>query len=466
RRQNINYVKLRGLVSRFMTLNPEADPEAIDWTAVYDDSLSYDELVEAFEKEYPMYRWRETAPADDKQIEDMLVNHILNQVEDLTEESLKSLVNALEERLEALRQAETPASPTEQQPEHTQMQHPQQQPLTMTETIQQPAPTPPKVTLRLLASYPFLSEAREVIKGVSFEGLPEAVYRRARGRIIEALERGELGVIPRLDESFVELLSFPVAKATIHTIDDDWLKRRWALAEAARVERLLLQENDDLFQFLLSRLLEVRREGEEFAIHFTSYLKLVEDLTRELSWKLVNQKLARGWVFLSKTRLIRLIRQKLYRLLYDSFSETPKLTKIPKELAEVISDITEELQKIKARQPRTPVKGLMPPCMKAIADRLADASHTENFVLAAYLSSVGYSVEEIVDVFRTRADFDPKIARYQVEHIAGLRGSRVKYRPPSCQRMKELGLCIENGRYCPSNIRNPLQYRPKQRQPT
>ncbi|MEM4151973.1 MAG: hypothetical protein QW663_04615, partial [Nitrososphaerota archaeon] len=28
--------------------------------------------------------------------------------------------------------------------------------------------------------------------------------------------------------------------------------------------------------------------------------------------------------------------------------------------------------------------------------------------------------------------------RYQVEHIAGLRGSRIKYGPPSCQTMKSL----------------------------
>ncbi|MEM0478641.1 MAG: hypothetical protein QXN77_09615 [Candidatus Caldarchaeum sp.] len=337
----------------------------------------------------------------------------------------------------------------------------------MTENIQQPAPQP-KVTLKLLASYPFLAEAREVVRGVSFEGLPRAVYKRARERLMEALERGELGVVPRLDEPFVELLSFPVAKAVVHTIDDDWLKRRWALAESARVERLLLKENADVSEWLLSRLLEVRREGEEYALRFTDYLKLAEGLTTDISWKLVNQKLHRGWVFITKTRLIRLIRQKLYQLLYNSFQQTPKLTKIPQQIAEMVADITEELQKIKARAGRvTPVKGAIPPCMKTISDRLADASHTENFVYAAYLVNTGYSIEEIVDVFRKRADFDERIARYQIEHIAGLRGSRVKYRPPSCSRMRELGLCIENGRLCPPNIHNPLQYRPRQqRQPT
>ncbi|MEM2034488.1 MAG: hypothetical protein QXS80_09830, partial [Candidatus Caldarchaeum sp.] len=56
--RGINFVKLKALIRRFLDNNPEADPESIDWTAVY-DSMEFDELLEAFEKEYPMYRWRE-----------------------------------------------------------------------------------------------------------------------------------------------------------------------------------------------------------------------------------------------------------------------------------------------------------------------------------------------------------------------------------------------------------------------
>ncbi|MEM4384267.1 MAG: hypothetical protein QXU44_09440, partial [Candidatus Caldarchaeum sp.] len=407
-RRDINYVKLRGLVSRFMQLNPEADPEAIDWTAVYDDSLSYDELIQAFEREYPMYRWREQAIADEKQVEDMVINHVLAQVEDLSEEALKSLYHALEERLEALRAEETPTRP-DTESASIQPQPPQQQSQSQTTATQQPVQ--PQITLRLLASYPFLAEAREVVRGVSFEGLPDKVFARARERVLEALQRGELGVVPRLDEPFVELLSFPVAKAVVHTIDDDWLKRRWALAESARVERLLRQENADVSEWLLSRLLDAKREGEEYAIRFTDYLKLVEGLTIDVSWKLVNQKLARGWVYLSKTRIIRLIRQRLYRLLYESFEQTPRLMKIPKQLAEIAAEVTEELQKIKSKQTRAPVnKGVLPPCMMAIHERLSDASHTENFILAAHLLNTGYTVDEVVNVFSQRADFDPKIA--------------------------------------------------------
>ena len=71
--------------------------------------------------------------------------------------------------------------------------------------------------------------------------------------------------------------------------------------------------------------------------------------------------------------------------------------------------------------------------------------YIENFAIASYMVNAGYGIDEVVDVFKDRSDFDEKIARYQVEHIAGLRGSRVKYKPPSCSRMKTYGLCIEDG---------------------
>ena len=69
------------------------------------------------------------------------------------------------------------------------------------------------------------------------------------------------------------------------------------------------------------------------------------------------------------------------------------------------------------------------PCMVALRNRVADAGHFGLFSLAAYMANRGYDVNSIVDVLRVRSDFDERIARYQVEHIAGLRGSRVKYKP-------------------------------------
>ena len=90
---------------------------------------------------------------------------------------------------------------------------------------------------------------------------------------------------------------------------------------------------------------------------------------------------------------------------------------------------------------------------------MADASHFGLFALAAYMAQKNYEVNSIVDVLRVRSDFDERVAKYQIEHIAGMSGSRVKYKPPSCQAMRVHGLCVDNGKHC-HGIKNPLQYHP------
>jgi hypothetical protein len=60
-----NYIMLEGLIRRFIELNPDADPESIDWSAIWDDTLSYEELIQAFKEQYPMYRWDDKRPFDE-----------------------------------------------------------------------------------------------------------------------------------------------------------------------------------------------------------------------------------------------------------------------------------------------------------------------------------------------------------------------------------------------------------------
>ncbi|MEM0382143.1 MAG: hypothetical protein QW580_05730 [Nitrososphaerota archaeon] len=52
---DVNYVKLKALVLRFLEYNPDADVEGIDWSAHYGDSLEFGEIVEAFREAYPTY---------------------------------------------------------------------------------------------------------------------------------------------------------------------------------------------------------------------------------------------------------------------------------------------------------------------------------------------------------------------------------------------------------------------------
>jgi len=448
-----NYVMLEGLIRRFAELNPDADPETIDWSAVWDDTLSYDELVQAFKEQYPMYRWDDKKPSEKAYNGDRVKDIASEIATKLDAEDFDKLIAELqrikEEMLEDVRKVE--AETLSQQPKV-------EQPQMITQAQPPETGVGIKPSLHLFAKYPFLSSATPLLRTYHITNLPQEVRARAQERVLEAIERGEKGVLPKLDNPWVELLSFPSSRALVLYVDDDWLRRRWALAEAARVERLLYSESDELLLYVINDLgLKTNKtEDGKWIMHFSQYLHLARRLAVESRWKLVNRLVDKGLVTLTRPEIIRLVRE----WLYDSFTQTKPLpTNWHPEEAKVIK---EALQRRAAKTVApAPSKGWAP-CMVALRNSVADASHFGLFALAAYMANKGYEVKEIVDVLRARSDFDEKIARYQVEHIAGQRGSHIKYRPPSCLTIKTHGLCIEDGKHCPYNIKNPLQYTNRQ----
>jgi DNA primase large subunit len=444
-----NYIMLEGLIRRFVELNPDADPESVDWSAVWDDTLSYDELIQAFKEQYPMYRWDDKRPSESyngdrvKDIASEIATRL--DAEDF-DKLIAELQRIKEEILEDVRRVEAETPPQQPKVEQPQVITQAQPPELTGVGI--------KVSLSLLAKYPFLSSATPLLRTYHVTNLPQEVRSRAQERVLEAIERGEKGVLPKLDNPWVELLSFPLSRALVLYVDDDWLRRRWALAEAARVERLLHGESDELLLHVINDLgLKTKKiEDGKWIMHFSQYLHLSKRLGTELRWKLVNRLMDKGLVTLTRPEVIRLVRE----WLYDSFVQAkPVPVNWDPEEAKAIKEV---LQKRAAKTVAPAPSKEWAPCMVALRNRVADASHFGLFALAAYMANKGYEVNEVVDVLRVRSDFDERIARYQVEHIAGQRGSRVKYRPPSCQSMKTHGLCIENGKHCSNNIKNPLHY--------
>jgi DNA primase large subunit len=328
----------------------------------------------------------------------------------------------------------------------------------------------PTITLGILSRYPILPETRQFVEPFAIEEL-EGYAEATKLRIMEALQRGEKGVLPR-EDPFEDLLTFGLARVLCIAIGEPWLLKRWALAEASRMERYLHVETKELKEMVLKTVLNVeevddKRLSDEFSykVQLAQYLKLIRELSGP-EWRLVNRMVHRGYVHLTEAEAVRLFRQHVYQRL--SLTENvPKITikQLPPKLQEAAEDVMKELVKLRSsydyETTTAPVPGDWPPCMEAIRTRVAEASHKELFSFTAFLVNRGYAVEQILSMLAERPDFNEKIARYQVEHIAGLRGSRTKYRPPSCQTMKSLGLCVEDGKYCPRWIQNPLQYQKK-----
>ncbi len=84
-------------------------------------------------------------------------------------------------------------------------------------------------------------------------------------------------------------------------------------------------------------------------------------------------------------------------------------------------------------------------------------SHIGRFTLTSFLTNIGMTTEEVVNLYRSLSDFKERLTRYQVEHIAGARGSRTKYIPPRCDTLRTHGVCTGMNEIC-RKIRHPLAY--------
>lgn len=337
------------------------------------------------------------------------------------------------------------------------------------------------LSIEMMAKYPFTSAAKNYISSLrlSIEALGdpsyEVVRERAKERILEAIERAgrsyeikdaRILMHPDLD---VELLSFPLSLFVISCLEDDFARRRFALAEAIRAEVLLKEERLEIIETLAKEEFRINFKpaskilGREysFTVHFSDYLREASRLNAK-EWKLVNRYVERGYVYMTQRELARFLRNAVERYVLDRLKEVGKV-RPPDYMLPLVNELKERLLSRKYRMEGS-IAGASPeswpPCMKVIHSSLLKGegtSHFANFALASFLINIGMDVDGIVAIYANRSDFDERLARYQVEHIAGMRGSRTKYTTPSCSTMQTNGLCIENGRLC-GGVKNPLSY--------
>jgi DNA primase large subunit len=67
------------------------------------------------------------------------------------------------------------------------------------------------------------------------------------------------------------------------------------------------------------------------------------------------------------------------------------------------------------------------------------------------------SPENVTELFKNFSDYSERMTRYQVEHIAGDRGSRTRYTSPRCDTLQTHSVCVNPDELC-GRIRHPLVY--------
>lgn len=319
---------------------------------------------------------------------------------------------------------------------------------------------------REASMYPYLGEAIELIdnSGLSIEDLQEydEVLQRAVDRIREALLSGI--VSHKLENPFVELMSFPVAVIFIRMIGDSYLARRFALAESERAYLTLHNRNADyLVDFSIKHFgFEAHREEMEMdgrkswiKVHFVNYLTSSQNFN-EPKWKLVNRYMVKGYVYLTKQEFSRLIKEKIGKVVNKIVSGKVVVI-LPTKIKGHYNGLIEFYSKIK---PESTVftevnEKKYPPCIKQILEKLrksVNLSHNERFALGTFLIKIGVSTDDLKEMFTISPDYDEIKTNYQVDNLAS------KYNVPECATMKTNGVCFAgDDKYC-AKTSHPLGY--------
>jgi DNA primase large subunit len=324
------------------------------------------------------------------------------------------------------------------------------------------------------AKYPFLKTATEYMKIPNLEiqdlaesGL-EAILKRAEERLEEAILYTVVSRSLQYNED-IEIMSFPVAIMLAVATKDSFIKKRYALAEANQAyENLKGESTEKILEFAQNfgwklALNTATNIPHKFSLHFTDYLRNTTHL-REKEWKLVNRILSNGNVYLGKDDVARLLKEEVRRYI-EKRLEVKDLPNFPPKIMEMAERIKKlSVEKIGKSEmegfPKIVVQAAFPPCIKALYDAFSSGrhlSHVGRFTLTAFLINIGMPPDTVIELFKSFSDYSERMTRYQVEHIAGERGSRTQYIPPKCDTLQTHGVCINPDELC-RNVKHPLNY--------
>ena len=321
------------------------------------------------------------------------------------------------------------------------------------------------ITKRDIVKYPFLPQAADYIKQLDLtinelvEDLRE-ILEHAGKRVISSFGSPQEDHDTSKVNDDIVIASFPVAVMIVAAIKDKYLSKRYALYEAKRMYEYLRQEK-------LEKLLEVAEHfnwdaqavpqtkslGYQVALHFTNYLQNAANI-QQAEWKLVNRQVEKGRVYLTEKEACRLLQEEARKHIEEKLAE--KVTSLPPAIKTTVDQLKNMFISQRGTMdheelPTTVDIEAFPPCIDALYKSAFSGhhlSHIGRFTLTTFLVNIGMPTEKILDLFRTFSDFNERLARYQVEHIAGERGSRTKYKPPKCSTLRTHGVCINPEEAC------------------
>ncbi|MCE8425046.1 MAG: DNA primase regulatory subunit PriL [Candidatus Methanoperedens sp.] len=317
------------------------------------------------------------------------------------------------------------------------------------------------------ADFPFISSAQKYVETLDFkldelfsDRAFEQIRKRGKDRVLSAIGDGIIHYeYPDRVSAEKELLSYPVARILVSCIKDSYLIKRYALSEAKSSYDLIKKLPDGgLMDFASEFSISSRIDERSYVMHCTDYLR---HAIREQGWKLINRKMNRGWVYLSKVEFARIIEEAV-RERIESGLPLDVPPHICASLEDYLIEIRNNLIARKSEFSIEEFKEIMPDCFPpCIVHALSGAQaglnlpHSLRFALTSFLLNIGMNIDGIIEMFKVSPDFDEERTRYQVMHIHGAAGTA--YTSPSCATMTTYGNCFGKEPLC-DRISHPLSY--------
>jgi DNA primase large subunit len=316
------------------------------------------------------------------------------------------------------------------------------------------------------AKYPFLKQASKQIEELQFTigslVSEKPIFDRAQERVKKAVLDLNTGEIVK--DKATEISSFAASLILVIATKNSWIKKRYALAVAKTAHAQMLKPKEKIESIAKDFDWDIAEGNpyKDFCIGFSIYLKNAAHMHGS-EWKLVNQIMDKGIVYLNRDKVIRLLQEEIKRRV-EKRLDVSEIKNLPEEITAIAEGLMKLAQEIMGQEieemPKVVIQAAFPPCINALYADAAQShhlSHIGRFTLTSFLVNIGMTPEGLNDMYKTFSDYNERLTRYQIEHIAGERGSGTKYTCPQCSVLQTHGVCKNRDVLCRS-IYHPLRY--------
>ncbi|MHA1791524.1 MAG: hypothetical protein ACTSVI_02700 [Promethearchaeota archaeon] len=327
-----------------------------------------------------------------------------------------------------------------------------------------------RINLNLLCKYPFLNAARDWVRDKNLDPVnvfydhPELLdmIREIFNDALDNKESSE-GLSHENENSIIAypmiriilaFLNIPQATFKIANLYSKFHGKQMMKEDDQTIQIICFDQGINIKKLNAEDAIIINDVASDYIIKIIDYLRFARSFMAS-PWKLVNQLVKSGFVYLRKEKIVRIIQESIKKKIIDIDPKDEKIKGLMKIFladpllksfldgikATCYSKITEsvtELTTVPADE------SLYPPCINAIlfkSSKGENLAHSERLFLTYFLLAVGIGVDDIVEIFRNQPDFKEDITRYQVEFAAGMQGKRTKYKPHNCSTLQSLGIC-------------------------